>query len=339
MRRLTSITVIGLACLLSLPVYAQRGMGGGGRSMGGGGGFRGGGGFHSSAPMGGARGFGPSRSFAPSGAFAPRSFAAPRTFSAPRSFAPRSFAGARTFAGSRTFAGTRTFTTTRSGVAVHTTSGAFVPFRSSGSFGVVHFHNGFFFPHNHVFFFHHNVFFHNGCFGCFSPFFFNTGFFVGAPFFNFGFAGGPFVGPVGYPYYGYPYPYGYPSDSSDYYAPAPAPAASSDNGGNNDAELSASIQQLSDEVADLRSENRELANREANSNSSISAKEPGLPAVFIFKDGRRVTAQNYAIAGETLWIMDEHSAHKFALSELDATATEHANAINGVDVRIPAAKP
>lgn len=112
----------------------------------------------------------------------------------------------------------------------------------------------------------------------------------------------------------------------------------SDNGSN--AQLAADVQQLTDEVQDLRSENRDYYNRsESNSNSSMSAKEPGQPAVFIFKDGRRVTAQNYAIAGETLWIMDEHAAHKFALSDLDATATEHANAVNGVDVRIPAAKP
>lgn len=207
-----------------------------------------------------------------------------------------------------------------------------MPFHSNGAVGVVHFQNGFFFPHNH-FFFHNNVFFH-GCFGCFNPFFFNTGFFFGSPFFGFGFAGGPFVGPWGYPYYGSPY--GYPSD---YYAapPPPAPAASTDNDNSNDAELSASIQRLSDEVEDLRSQNRELASRDENPNSSLSAKEPGLPAVFIFKDGRKISAQNYAIAGETLWIMDEHAAHKYTLDEIDATATERANAANGVEIRIPEA--
>ncbi len=214
-------------------------------------------------------------------------------------------------------------------MAVHT-SGAFVPFRTTNTFGAVHFHNGFFFPHTHVFF-------HNGCFGCFNPFFFNSGFFFGfgTPFVSFGFAGGPFVGPFGYPYYGSPYVY-----PSDYYAPPPppAPAASSDNVSSTDVELATSIQRLSDEVEDLRSENRELATRaEANPNASLSAREPGLPAVFIFKDGRRISAQNYAIAGETLWVLDEHAARKYPLIEIDATATEHANAINGVDIRIPTA--
>lgn len=328
MRRLTLLTVLGLFCLVSLSVNAQRGGMGGGHSMGGGGGHFGGG-FHSApsggfrgAPSGGVRMGAPARSFAPGG-FAQRGVAGPRTFSAPRTFAPRSFAGTRTFAG------------TRAGVAVHT-SGAFVPFRTSSSFGVVHFHNGFFFPHNHVFF-HNNVFFH-GCFGCFNPFFFNSGFFFGfgTPFVGFGFAGGPFVGPWGYPYYGSPYAY-----PPDYYAaPPPPPAASSDNASSNDVELATSVQRLSDEVEDLRSENRELATRtEGNPNASLSAKEPGLPAVFIFKDGRRVSAQNYAITGETLWILDEHAARRFALSDVDATATEHANAINGVEIRIPTAAP
>jgi hypothetical protein len=197
---------------------------------------------------------------------------------------------------------------------------------------VVHFHNGFFFPHSHAFF-PNTVFFH-GCFGCFNPFFFNSGFFVGTPFFGFGFAGGPFVGPWGAPYYGYPYAY-----PSDYYAaPPPPPAPTTDNSSSNDAELTASIQRLSDEVEDLRSQNRELATREENPNSSLSAREPGLPAVFVFKDGRKISAQNYAIAGQTLWIMDEHAAHKYSLDEIDANATERANAANGVEIRIPEAQ-
>ena len=214
------------------------------------------------------------------------------------------------------------------------TSGRFASFRGRTN-GFVRFRNGFLFNNrfNNNRFFFHRRFFSRGCFGCISPFFFDSGLFFGSPFFGGPFIGAPFWDPFYDGYAGYP---GYPAD---YYSQPPAPVADySDNGSN--AQLAADVQQLTDEVQDLRSENRDNYNRsDANSNSSISAKEPGQPAVFIFKDGRRVTAQNYAIAGETLWIMDEHAAHKFALSELDATATEHANAVNGVDVRIPAAKP
>ena len=176
--------------------------------------------------------------------------------------------------------------------------------------------------HNH-FFFHHGHFFH-GCFGCFSPFLFSGGFFFGDPFF-----------------FGSPAYYGYPG----YYPPSPpAPAyVSSDNGDNSyNAALATQVQQLSDEVADLREEARDRDRVErgaAEPNTSITAKEPGLPVEFIFRDGHRITAQNYAIAGQTLWILDEHAARKFALSDLDVDATQQSNAAKGIDLHIPAAKP
>jgi len=267
--------------------------------------------------MGGGRSFGggghvssgfhsaPSRSFAgPARGFAPapRGFAsAPRGFApAPRSFAPRSFAP-RSFA-PRSTATVRSFSGVR---------------RSFAPFPV-----GFNHLHNH-FFFHHGHFFH-GCFGCFSPFLFSGGFFFGDPFF-----------------FGSPAYYGYPG----YYAPPPpAPAyVSSDNGDSSyNAALGMQVQQLSDEVADLREEARDRdrnESRAAEPNGSITAKEPGLPVEFIFRDGRHITAQNYAIAGQTLWILDEHAARKFALSDLDADATQQSNAAKGIDLHIPAAQP
>jgi len=239
--------------------------------------------------------------FAPSG----------RTFgpATGRSFAPRTFAPAGTRVGSHSFGPGHT-------VVAHSHGFVGFPGRTSGFVHFGHFGHPFFF-HNHFFF--------RGCFGCFSPFFFSGGFFIGAPFF-----GSPFYG---YPYYGSPYYY-----PSDYYGPpAPPVASSGDNGSSNDAQLAAQIQQLSDQVSDLQSENYR-ANRAANSGGSSTAKEPGVPAVFIFKDGRKITAQNYAIAGETLWIMDEHSARKFALDQLDVDATQQANAANGLDIHLSTGK-
>ena len=312
MRRLISITVLAIFSLVSLSVNAQRG-GMGGRSSGGG--FHSGGGFRSapsggfrSAPSGGFRSAPAAggRVFAPAGrTFVPatgRAFA-PRTFAGPRSFAPRTFAPAGTRVGFHSFGPRNTF-------------GGF-PGRTSG---FVHSGSPFFF-HNRF----HNNFFFRGCFGCFSPFFFSGGFFIGAPFF-----GSPFYG---YPYYGAPYygsPYYYPSD---YYSSPPPPAAASSDNSNNDAQLAAQIQQLSDQIGDLQAENYR-ANRAENSGGSATAKEPGVPAVFIFKDGRRLTAQNYAIAGQTLWIMDEHSARKYGMDQLDVDATQQANAANGLDLHL-----
>jgi hypothetical protein len=220
--------------------------------------------------------------------------------SAPGSF--RSGPGVRTFSPGRTgglsaFAPAHTFS-----------SRPFVP--GHHNFG---FNRGFGFHH-----FHHNHFgFFDACFGCFSPFF-GAGLFWGPPF---------------YPsYYGDYYP--------DYYgAPAAQPVVvNSDNG--NSVALAAEVQRLTDEVGDLRDEeNRryyEDRARAANSGASMTAKEPAAATVFVFRDGRRISTQSYAITGQTLWIFDEHAARKYQISDLDAASTEKANAANGVEFHVPA---
>ncbi len=160
--------------------------------------------------------------------------------------------------------------------------------------------------------------FFNGCFGfsCGSPFFFGS---------SFGF-GAPFIGPYDPFYYG------------DYYPPASAAqpvVVSTDNG--NSAQLVAEVQRLTDEVDDLRSETynqRSAARAQADSHASLSAKEPALDTIFIFRDGHRISAQNYAIAGQTLWIFNEHTARKQSLADLDVSATEQTNAANGIELRL-----
>ena len=102
--------------------------------------------------------------------------------------------------------------------------------------------------------------------------------------------------------------------------------------------MATQVQRLTDQVDELQArESRARAENPAapNPNTSLSAKEPALPAIFIFKDGRRISAQNYAIAGQTLWILDEHAARRFALDQLDADATQQTNAANGVDIHLP----
>jgi hypothetical protein len=92
---------------------------------------------------------------------------------------------------------------------------------------------------------------------------------------------------------------------------------------------------LRDEEARRYSQERAAA---ANSGASITAKEPSV-TVFVFRDGRRISAQSYAIAGQTLWVFDEHAARKFQIAELDGQATEKANAAYGVELHLPATPP
>lgn len=171
--------------------------------------------------------------------------------------------------------------------------------------------------------FHNRFGFFNGCFGCASPFFFGGGLFLGAPFF---------------PYY--PGFYGdYYGDNYGYGPPASQPVVvNSDNG--NSAELAAEVQQLTDEVSDLRDENRRYYEDrdKASSGATLSAKEPAVATVFVFRDGHRISAKNYAIAGQTLWIFSEQAARKYQISDLDASATEQVNAANGVEFHVPAPK-
>jgi len=290
---------------------AGRGGGGGGFHSGGMGGFRSAGpaGGFRGAPVGGFRG-------APVGGFRGAPVGGFRTAGP----------GVRTFAP----APRGTVTAGRFSTVGHPFAPrAFVPFTPiHGGFG-----HTFFGFHNH---FHNHVFF-NGCFGfpCGSPFFFGSGFgagfFFGSPFF-----GGPFLGAPYYPYY--------PYYSGDYGYGPPAPpqptVASYDNGSN--TQLAVEVQRLSDEVADLRDEEARRYSQEraaaANSGASMTAKEPSV-TVFVFRDGRRISVKSYAIAGQTLWIFDEHAARKFQIAELDAPATEKANAANGVELHLPAPSP
>jgi hypothetical protein len=172
--------------------------------------------------------------------------------------------------------------------------------------------------------FHHFGFrsfsFFHGCFGCFSPFFFSGGFFLGSPY---------------YPYYPY-----YPGDYYGGYS-APPVVVNSDNGNGNDVQLSADVQRLSDQVEELRSEeHRRYAEDRAaaNSGTALSAKNPSVATIFVFRDGHRISVQSYAITGATLWTFDENAARKYQLADLDAAATEQANAANGVEFRVPDAK-
>jgi hypothetical protein len=175
--------------------------------------------------------------------------------------------------------------------------------------------------------FHHPFGFPGRCFNGFhcNPFFFHNRFFFNNPFlFGFG---------LGVPFYPYSY---VPGFDNSYYGPPPQeqPVAASDNSNSNDIQMAVQMQRLSDEMESMREEQRQ-ANLARTSGASLTAHQPAETTTFIFRDGHRISTANYAIAGQTLWVLSEHAARKVPLSDLDAAATEQANAANGVDVHIP----
>ncbi len=61
-----------------------------------------------------------------------------------------------------------------------------------------------------------------------------------------------------------------------------------------------------------------------------------LPAtVLVFRDRHQQEIRNYAIAGGTLWVLNEQAAKKIPLAQLDLAATVKMNEDRGVDFQVP----
>jgi len=133
-----------------------------------------------------------------------------------------------------------------------------------------------------------------------------------------------------YPYAGY-YPYGWyddplayntASEDQDSYAGAsyPAPYPENDSGVQRDVQaLNGKIDRLQ---ADVEARNRPKTDQE--------------PATaLVFRDQHIEEVRNYAIAGETLWILNAQAAKKIPLAQLDLPATVKMNDDRGVDFQVP----
>jgi hypothetical protein len=66
-----------------------------------------------------------------------------------------------------------------------------------------------------------------------------------------------------------------------------------------------------------------------------SNNETSRPAILVYKDGRQQEVQNYAIVGQTIWVLNEQHAKKIPLSALDLNATRKANEDRDVDFTLP----
>ena len=139
----------------------------------------------------------------------------------------------------------------------------------------------------------------------------------------------------GYGWYGFDdYPSYYSPDyySSDGYGPPPGQYATSYEylppGGSAASYASqAEVQQIQNEVADLR----------AQQARKYSEPMP-LGTELVYLDGHKETIQNYAIAGSTLWVLDQNHARKVPLSELNLPATKRDNEERGAEFAVPNAR-
>ncbi|HYA25768.1 MAG TPA: hypothetical protein VEF05_16510 [Terriglobales bacterium] len=139
--------------------------------------------------------------------------------------------------------------------------------------------------------------------------------------------------PWGWGWWGYPWDYGDLGwyDNSSYaqpYYPQYDYANQYDGQNHQVQEQQAEIDRLNEEVERLREERR------AERQPPAPEAKPQ-PTELVFRDKRTEEIQNYAIAGQTLWVLTGERARKIPLAELDIAATQKVNEDRGVDFEIP----
>jgi hypothetical protein len=150
------------------------------------------------------------------------------------------------------------------------------------------------------------------------------------------------VGPVfGYGYglgYGLGYPY-YPAYADPFYSAPPfysepqyVPDAVPDTAAPSQSELELSYQvgQLSQQIEQLRQQ-QALAQAPPR---PVAPEPAPTPTVLVFRDGHRMEIINYAIVGQTLWVLDERNSTKIPVADLDVDATQKENRIRGLRFQV-----
>lgn len=144
----------------------------------------------------------------------------------------------------------------------------------------------------------------------------------------------PYIPFAGYSVYYPPY-VPYVASPSIYTSPVyVAPAETPPSAIYREQELSYQVERLSREIEMLRQQQAlAAATQQVSPPPPPEPPRPAVPITLVFRDGRRLTIQNYAIVGQTLWVLDEQQSTKIALSELDLAATQAEN--RGQGLRFP----
>jgi hypothetical protein len=141
-------------------------------------------------------------------------------------------------------------------------------------------------------------------------------------------------------YFSYPlYPYYTPlfggDDSGSYQQQAPSASAPEQDTGLSDqvAELTNQVQILQEEQA-----TREYLRPPAAETRATASKEKPLSTVLVYRDGHQLEVQNYAVMGNTVWVLGDQTTRKIPLNDLDLDVTQKLNADRGVEFEAPATR-
>ena len=157
---------------------------------------------------------------------------------------------------------------------------------------------------------------------------FHDRFFYAFPFYSYGgYWGDPFYDEYWNPYYSFgPYSYDPNADSSSY------------------TDLSGQLSDMNLQLQQLRDENESLLSEldesrvPAAPTSTPTSPSTAPTTVLVFNDGHQRQVQNYAIVGQTLWILSDARATKVPLADLNLNQTIKTNEDRGVEFLGPASK-
>lgn len=162
--------------------------------------------------------------------------------------------------------------------------------------------------------------------------------FVGGRHHNHGvnpFYGSTYYAPYAYPLYAMPT---YDSSAYDTSMENGQPGATDGSGPDAAEEVRRELESLKSTVREYRDEVRatRVTEQPAPKAEPVEATLNQPQTVLIFKDGRQVDVENYAIVGQTLFDLSAGHTKKVALAELDLAATVKQNDERGVEFRLPA---
>jgi hypothetical protein len=93
-------------------------------------------------------------------------------------------------------------------------------------------------------------------------------------------------------------------------------------------ELSYRLGRLTQKIEQMSREERQTPQTAPEPAPSLETTV--LPTILVFRDGRRMEIQDYAIADQTLWVFMERGSTKIPITDLDLEATSDINAERGV---------
>jgi hypothetical protein len=64
---------------------------------------------------------------------------------------------------------------------------------------------------------------------------------------------------------------------------------------------------------------------------ATAGQEKPLSTVLVYRDGHQLEVQNYALMGDTVWVLGDQTTRKIPLNDLDLDVTQKLNADRGVE--------